>query len=135
MKVPSYSSVVVMGVLISDPTLSHTSSGKSVIDLVIAVNNEWKDASGAQKEEAVYVDIRSFGLLADALLRFAKKGDTLLFEGNLRMDRWENKTTGKKNSKLFVNASSYRYISSDYGRKPYPNAPFTYPDSPNVDNS
>src|SRR5262249_41979490 len=43
-----------------------------------------------------------FGKMADRVERFLKKGSQVYLEGRLKLDQWDDKTTGQKRSKLKV---------------------------------
>jgi single-strand DNA-binding protein len=49
--------VIIAGNLTRDPEVRKIPSGQSVCDLGLAVNESFKDKSGAQQERAVFVDV------------------------------------------------------------------------------
>ena len=53
----SLNKVILIGNLTADPELKYTSSGTARTRFAIAVNRQYKDASGQLQEEATFVPI------------------------------------------------------------------------------
>lgn len=95
----SYNRVVLMGNLTRDVVLRQTASGTAVADLGLAVNdkvkrgNEWVD-------EPTFVDVTLWGRTAEVGSEYLAKGASVLIEGRLKLDTWEE--GGQKRTKLKV---------------------------------
>lgn len=96
----SFNKVVIMGNLTRDPEVRTLPSGNSVARLAVAVNRTYNDKDGNKKEEVTYVDVDAFGKQAEIIGKFFTKGKPILIEGRLKLDQWEDKTTGEKKSRL-----------------------------------
>ena len=96
----SYNRVVLMGNLTRDPELRYIPSGTAVSEIGLAVNDRVK--RGDQwVDEATFVDITLWGRTAEIANEYLSKGSSVLIEGRLKFDQWENKE-GEKRSKLRV---------------------------------
>lgn len=96
----SFNRVVLLGNLTRDPELRYLPSGTAVSEIGLAVNdrvkrdNQWVD-------EATFVDVTLWGRTAEIANEYLSKGSSVLIEGRLKLDSWENKE-GEKRSKLKV---------------------------------
>jgi single-strand DNA-binding protein len=77
----------------------YITSGTAVADVGLAVNDrvkrgeEWVD-------ETTFVDITFWARTAEVLAKYCKKGSSILVEGRLKLDQWEQ--DGQKRQKLKV---------------------------------
>lgn len=95
--------VTLSGNLTRDIEAKQSHSGTSIITFGVAVNERVKDSSTGQWEERpVYVDCVVFGKRAESLANILRKGMKVCIEGHLSYSTWDDKTTGKKRSKLEV---------------------------------
>ena len=106
----SFNKVILMGNLTRDPELRYTSSGYAIANLAIATNRKWKDQEGNPKEEVTYIEISAFGKQAELIGEYLQKGKGIHIEGRLRLDQWEDKTTGQKRSKLGVVLERFQFV-------------------------
>lgn len=99
----SFNRVVLMGNLTRDPDVRYTPGGTAVAELGLAVNRSWFDKQTQQKkEETTFVDVTVWGRTAEVAGEFLAKGRSVLIEGRLQLDQWDDRETGKKRSKLKV---------------------------------
>ena len=99
----SFNRVVLMGNLTRDPEVRYTPGGTAVAELGLAVNRSWFDKQAQQKkEETTFVDVAVWGRTAEVAGEFLTKGRSVLIEGRLHLDQWDDRETGKKRSKLKV---------------------------------
>jgi single-strand DNA-binding protein len=99
----SYNRVVLVGNLTRDPEVRYIPSGSAVAEIGLAVNRSWYDkASNERKEETTFVDVTLWGRTAEVAGEYLSKGRSILIEGYLKTDSWDDKETGKKRSKLKV---------------------------------
>lgn len=99
---------VLMGNVVQDIGLRHTPSGTAVTDMRLAVD----DIRG-KTEETVFIDVTLWGRTAEVANEYLQKGDPVLIEGRLQLDRWET-VEGAKRSKIKVVADRMKLIG---GRK------------------
>ncbi len=107
--------VILAGNLTRDPDARRTNSGISLCKLGMAVNRRFRTQSGEQREEILFVDVDVWGKSADFCRDYLRKGASVLIEGRLRMDSWEDKTTGQQRSKLLVVADHVQSLGSRDG--------------------
>ena len=106
----NYNKVILVGNVTRDPELKFSTKGMPIGRLGIAVNRKWKSESGEQKEEVTFVDVDCFGKQAETVGQYLKKGRSVLIEGRLKLDQWDDKATGQKRSKLGVVMESFQFI-------------------------
>lgn len=99
----SYNKVILVGNLTRDPEVKYTTGGTAVTEIGLAVNRTWFDKnSNERKEDTTFVDITLWGRQAEVAGEYLSKGRSVLIEGRLQLDTWEDRETGKKRSKLKV---------------------------------
>lgn len=99
----SYNKVILLGNLTRDPQVRYTPGGTAVAEIGLAVNRQWFDKqSNQKKEETTFVDVTLWGRQAEVAGEYLAKGRSVLIEGRLQLDQWEDKTSGEKRSKLKV---------------------------------
>ena len=108
----SFNKVILIGNLCRDPELKYTPKGTAVCKLSIAVNRKWKTEGGEEREEVTFVDIDAFGRQAETIGQYLKKGRPIMVEGRLKLDTWDDKTTGQKRSRLGVMLESFQFLDS-----------------------
>ncbi|HTG43994.1 MAG TPA: single-stranded DNA-binding protein [Verrucomicrobiae bacterium] len=108
----SFNKVILMGNLTRDPELRYTPKGMAIARITLAVNRQWKSETGEQKEEVAFIDVDAWGRSAETIAQYVKKGRPLLIEGRLRQDTWDDKQTGKKQSKILVTMESFKFVDS-----------------------
>jgi len=109
---PSFNSVVLLGHLAADPELRYTPEGAAVCDFTLASNRRFTKEDGEKQEEVVFVDVTAWRKLAEICAEYLKKGRAALVEGRLVQERWDDKETGKKRSKLKIVASTVQFLGS-----------------------
>jgi len=107
----SFNKVLLLGNLTRDPELSYTPKGTAVAKLGLAVNRQWKTESGEEREEVTFIDVTAFGRQAEVLGQYLKKGKPLFMEGRLKLDQWDDKTTGAKRQKLSVILETFQFLN------------------------
>lgn len=108
---PNLNRVFLIGNLTRDPEMRSSSKGTAVTGFGMAVNRKYKNAAGEIEEETTFLDVSSFGQQAETVSKFLKKGAAVFVEGRLRLDRWDDKTTGQKRSKIVVIADRVQFLS------------------------
>jgi len=119
----SYNRVILVGNLTRDPELRYIPSGTAVSDVTLAVNDRIKRDS-QWVEETTFVEVTLWARTAEIANEYLSKGSSILIEGRLRLDTWEN-NEGQKRSKLRVVADRMQMLGSRGGgaaRNPAPQA-------------
>src|SRR4051794_41709096 len=102
--------VFLMGRLTFDPELRYAPSGSAVTELRLAINRVWTGRDGERKEESLFIDVTVWDRQAENCCQYLKKGSGIHVEGSLKMDTWDDKTTGDKRSKIRVNAERVQFL-------------------------
>lgn len=99
----SFNKVILVGNLTRDPQVRYTPGGSAVAEIGLAVNRSWFDKnSNSRKEETTFVDVTLWGRTAEVASEYLTKGRSVLIEGRLHLDQWDDKESGQKRSKLKV---------------------------------
>lgn len=106
----SLNKVYLIGNLTRDPDLRGTPGGYSVCTLGLAVNRRYT-VNGQEKEESVFVDVEVWGKTAEVCHRNLAKGSSVMIEGRLKLDHWEDRNGGGKRSKLAVVGENVQFLS------------------------
>jgi single-strand DNA-binding protein len=99
MVMASFNRVILVGNITRDIELKYTASQLAVVKLGLAVNDRVKKQD-SWVDEATYVDVTLFGRTAEIAKEYLSKGSSVLIEGRLKLDTWEQ--DGQKRSKLYV---------------------------------
>lgn len=113
---PNFNQVTLLGTLTRDPEIKYLPSGKAVADIGMAINRSYTTESGEKREEVTFVDIAFFGRVAEVIGEYCKKGHPLFVQGYLKLDTWDDKTSGQKRSKLKIIGDTMQLLSR--GDKP-----------------
>ncbi|MHC5541644.1 single-stranded DNA-binding protein [Singulisphaera rosea] len=102
--------VYLMGRLTFDPELRYTPSGSAVTDLKMATSRTWTSKDGDRKEETLFIDVTVWDRQAENCCQYLKKGSSVHVEGSLKLDSWDDKTTGEKRTKIRVQADRVQFL-------------------------
>ncbi|MDR2512586.1 MAG: single-stranded DNA-binding protein [Puniceicoccales bacterium] len=111
----SYNKVILAGNLTRDPDLRMLPSGMAVAKFAIAVNRRYTTKEGDQRDEVTYIEIDSFGKQAETIAKYCTKGSGILVEGRLKLDQWDDKTSGEKRSRLGVVLEGFTFLGGRPG--------------------
>ena len=111
----SFNKVILMGNLTRDPELRYTPKGTAIAKVGLAVNRVWTNEAGEKKEDVTFIDVDIFGRTAENVGQYMRKGRPILVEGRLKLDQWDDKTTGQKRSRLGVVAETVQFLGSPTG--------------------
>ena len=103
--------VFLIGNLTRDPELRTTPKGTAIATFSLAVNRTYRDESGASRDETTFVDIEAWGKQAELVSKYLTKGSPCMIEGRLRLDTWEDKTSGQKRSRLKVVLDNVQFLN------------------------
>jgi single-strand DNA-binding protein len=111
-KLASINRIFICGRLTRDPELRFTPSGAPVGTFAIASNRRFKNQGGEWKEEVCYVNVVTWGKLAERAGEALKKGSAVYVEGRLRSRSW-NQPDGLKKSVIEVVADRVQFLDRD----------------------
>lgn len=97
--------IILMGRLTRDPDLRHTQSGTKVASFALAVDRDYKDASG--EKETDFIDIVAWRGTAEFVSKYFTKGRMAVVKGRLQIRDWTDKDGGKRRSAEVVAESVY----------------------------
>lgn len=107
--------MILVGNLTRDPEVKYTRSGTAVCEVSLAINLVWFDKqSNSRKEEVTFVNVALWGRNAEVAGEYSSKGSSVLIEGRLKLEQWQDKDTGNNRQRLVVVGEQYRML----GRKP-----------------
>ncbi len=109
----SYNRVILVGNLTRDPELRYIPSGTAVSEIGLAVNDRVK-RDGQWTDETTFVDVTLWARTAEIANEYLSKGSSVLIEGRLKFDSWEN-SEGQKRSKLRVVADRMQMLGGRGG--------------------
>ena len=105
----SINQVILLGRLTRDPEQRTTASGKNIVSFSIAVDRQ------SQDDQADFFNITAWDKLGDLVMQYLSKGRRVLIQGRLRQDSWEDKDTGKRQSRIEVTASDVTFLDGPSG--------------------
>lgn len=110
----NYNRIILAGNVTREVELRHTQGGMAIAKIGLAVNRKSKD-----KETTCFVDCTAFGKSAEILAEYVRKGSSLLVEGRLELETWEDKE-GNRRSKHGVVVDNFQLgqRGDDGGEKP-----------------
>src|SRR5271157_5453581 len=107
--------VFLMGRLTFDPELRRTPMGTAVAELRLATSRTWTNREGEPQKETLYIDVTVWDRQAENCCQYLRKGSGIHVEGSLKLDTWDDKTTGEKRSKIRVHADRVQFLDSRRG--------------------
>lgn len=107
----SLNKVFLIGNLTRDPELRYIPNGTAVAKFGLAVNRTYKSQDGELKEEPCFVDIVTWGKIAETCANYLTKGRPIFVEGRLQYNSWET-PDGQKRSKIDVVAERIQFLGS-----------------------
>jgi single-strand DNA-binding protein len=117
----------IMGNLTADPEVKQVGQdGTTLVKFTVA------SARKFNRDETDFIDCQFFGKRAETFAKHHKKGNPVHVSGSLRQDKWEDKETGEKRSKLLADINDFEFVGA--GKKdnveedsPKPEAPQSKP--------
>ena len=111
----NFNKVILIGNLTRDVELRHLPSGQAIAKIGIATNRRWRTPEGEQREETMFIDCEAWGKQAEFVSQYFNKGKSILIEGRLKLDQWEDKETKAKRSKHVVVVENVSFVDSKPG--------------------
>jgi len=106
---PNFNRVLLIGHLTADPQPRPTTSDKPLCTFRLAVNHAFKNKQGNLDQRVCFVDVATWGVLAQTCAKSLKKGKLVLVEGRLELSTWEK--DDQVHSKLQVHALKVLFLS------------------------
>lgn len=100
----SINQVILMGRLTRDPEQRTTTTGKTIASFGIAVDR------GGQEDAADFFNVTAWEKLGELVMQYLAKGRRVLVQGRLRQDSWDDKETGKRQSRIEVVATDVTFL-------------------------
>ena len=93
-----------IGNLGRDPEMRFMADGKAVTNFSYAITEKYKDKTGQQQEVTEWINVATFGRLAEIAGEYLKKGTKVYVEGKMKtekyskdgVDRYTTKIIGEK---------------------------------------
>ncbi|HQJ41444.1 MAG TPA: single-stranded DNA-binding protein [Exilispira sp.] len=103
-----FNRVIIAGRLVKDPQYQEVTGSNGVASLLkfTLVNQAYRSV------EPSYFDCTFWGKRVEFFKDKLSKGSHIIVEGELRQERWIDKASGEKKSKIVINVSSIYFISS-----------------------
>jgi len=121
--------VIVGGNLTRDPVLRKLPSGSSVAEFGLAIDDGYTSKTGTQVEQTCFVEIVVWAKRAESAHAYLHKGDSLIVEGKLAYDAWQNEK-GEKRNRLRVLARQLHFLGGRRKEGAAPETPETVPAVP-----
>ena len=102
----NYNRAVIAGRLTEDPRLSVTPSGISVCRFTVAYNPPGRNAPPE------FYTVDAWRNKAEFVTRYFRRGSSILVEGRMRQDAWENKQTGEKRVMTVIEATDLYFVDA-----------------------
>lgn len=84
-----FNDVTLIGTVAKDPQVYYTRNGTAICDLTLAVKEQRLHA-GERVEEVSFFDVTAFKVNAENAMKYLHKGDSVMVNGKLKQDRWED---------------------------------------------
>ena len=103
---------VLQGRLVRDVELKTVGDNISVVEFTVAWSEKYKD-----KETRAFIRCKAWRGTAEFIDKYLHdKGQELIVEGKLGTEEWEDKETGKKQSKTILNVEKAHFCGSKSDR-------------------
>lgn len=97
--------ITIMGRLVRDPELRHTSTNTPVAALTLAVDRDFKGQDGEKATD--FVDVVAWRGTAEFAAKYFAKGRMAVVSGRLQMRNWTDKDGNKRTSAEVVAENIY----------------------------
>jgi single-strand DNA-binding protein len=110
----SFSKIIMLANLTRDPESRVTPTGMSICKFGLATNRKFKSKDGQDREEVCFVDVDAFGKQAEAIQKYFRKGDPILIEGRLKLEKWQT-DGGENRSKHGIVLETFTFVKGHGG--------------------
>lgn len=109
----NFNQVIVIGRITQNLELKKLPTGNSVLSFSVATNDNYKDKNGQKVEQVDFHNVTAFGKTAETITQYFVKGQEILVQGKLKTQSWDDKETGKKMYKTYI-----QLLNFEFGQKP-----------------
>lgn len=106
-----FNQLQVIGNLTKDNELRYLPNRNAVYKNSIATSHKWKDQSGSQKEEVMFMEIVIFGRSGEIANQYLKKGSKVFLQGRVVLENW-TATDGTKRSRHILRVETMKMLDS-----------------------
>lgn len=106
--------VVLVGRLTQDPEVVKTDNGKSVANICLAVQRNFKNSKGVYETD--FINCTLWEAIASNTSEYCRKGDIVGVKGRMQTSSYEDKE-GKKEIKLEIVAEKVTFLSGPHKDK------------------
>ena len=96
--------------------------------MTVAVNDFWKNQNGELVKKATYLNVVAWGSLAENCVKYLKKGRSVMVEGRIETDKYEDRN-GNKQNVTRINCTNILFLESS-SRKDNEEDSTTYSEQP-----
>jgi single-strand DNA-binding protein len=130
----NFNKVILIGNVTRDIEMAYLPNNTPVAKLGIATNRKFKRQNGEEGEEVCFIDCKAFGRSAEILNQYVQKGHSIMLEGRLTLEQWDDKATGAKRSKHTVMIENFQFLNNKQdGERQQRNDPQERNTAPNND--
>lgn len=112
-----FNKVILVGRITRDPEIRFTTSGRSVANFNLAVNRPTRQEVSDDQQTTDFIRIVAFNKLADFARTYLKKGQLILVEGELRLQKWQAKD-GTNRTTAEIWARDIRFMEKKIAEEP-----------------
>src|SRR5690606_27069217 len=76
----------------------------------------WQNESGQKQQEVTFVDVTLWGRNAENAVQYLQKGRSVLVEGRLQLETWQDRESGQDRSKLKVVGDLIQFLGGGQER-------------------
>ena len=105
--------VALAGRLVQDPVLKNAGNTQLATFTVVYNHRYMKD--GSREEHSDFIDCKMWGKRGAAFAEHHRKGDQVYVEGKLEQERWQDKESGQKRSKIVVKVWNFEFCKVPRG--------------------
>lgn len=116
-----YQKLVIVGNLGQDPELRYSPSGQAVTKFSVATERRWMGNDGQAQKETTWFNVSVWGKQAETCNQYLAKGQKVLVEGRLTVDResggprvWQDRE-GNPRASYEVTAETVRFLGGGRG--------------------
>lgn len=106
---------ILMGRLVSDPELRHTSSDIAVTRFTIAVDRSY--VKSVEERQADFIDVVAFRSTADFICKYFCKGQMIAIQGTIQTQNYTDKDGNKRKSTSIL-AQEVSFCGEKKNKKP-----------------
>ena len=115
----SFSTLIIVGNLGSDPELRYATSGTAVCSMNVASNRSYTDKDGQKVKVTTWFKVSAWGKQAENCAEYLHKGSSVLVEGELTPDKESGgpkvftRSDGTSGAAYEVNAKEVRFLGGN----------------------